>query len=233
MALPVVLKSGKNYMTLVLDKDMPYPELLQHILNKFLESEKFFGDGGFAIMFEGRELSSTEKLQILDLISEYTTIHITNLIENDKYREYAAEMSAYEKLHPIKDDDYDEDDDEDIVETKLVNNCLFIDRDIDTGEKISADCNIVVNGNVNEGSILKAGNNIIILGALKGQAIAGNDLNNTSSYIMAKEFDPENYRIGPILGKVRKKKKKKFGSSRAVGARIAQMVEGEIQIDKI
>ena len=232
MALPVVLKSGKNYMSLVLDKDLPFPELLQHILNKFLESQRFFGTNGFALMFEGRELSSTEKLQILDLISEYTTINITNLIENDKYREYAAEMTSYEKLHPVK-ADYDVDDEDDIVETQLVNNCIFIDRDVEAGEKVTADANIVVNGNVNSGSILRAGNNIIILGALYGQAIAGNDPANTNSYIMANEFDPENYRIGPILGKVKRKRKKKFGSSKSKGARIAQMVDGEIQIEKI
>ena len=43
MALPVVMKSGKNYMTLVLDDEMEFPELLQHIVTKFVESEKFFG----------------------------------------------------------------------------------------------------------------------------------------------------------------------------------------------
>ena len=34
MALPVVLKSGKNYISLVLDKEMEFSELLSHIINK-------------------------------------------------------------------------------------------------------------------------------------------------------------------------------------------------------
>ena len=51
MALPVVLKSGKNYLTVVLDDTISFEELLSCIVNKFRESEKFFKDEHFAIMF--------------------------------------------------------------------------------------------------------------------------------------------------------------------------------------
>ena len=74
MALPVVLKSGKNYITLVLDSEIDFAELLQLVVNKFLESEKFFQGESFALMFDGRVLSDREKLIILDAIDEYTSV---------------------------------------------------------------------------------------------------------------------------------------------------------------
>ena len=81
MALPVVMKSGKNYMTLVLDDEMEFPELLQHIVTKFVESEKFFGTAPFAVMIEGRELTDKQKCQMLDAIAEYSSKHEENLYE--------------------------------------------------------------------------------------------------------------------------------------------------------
>ena len=179
MALPVVLKSGKNYITLVLDSEIDFAELLQLVVNKFLESEKFFQGESFALMFDGRDLSDREKLIILDAIDEYTSVKITRIIENDVYREYAAEKQAYIENNDIEDESIDI--------TK--DNCLFIERDVVAGEKINAANSIVVCGDVYSGAILKAGKNIVVLGMLEGQAIAGNNDKHKEAYIMAYNFD--------------------------------------------
>lgn len=222
MALPVVLKSGKNYITLVLDDEMPFSELLSHIVNKFIENSSFFKGQSFAIMLEGRKLDDREKNIILDAIADYTNVKITMLIENDSFREYAAEKAVFDKLHPVISDDEDDEGLHTIVE----NNCLYIGRDIKAGERIYADNNVIVRGNVESGAIIKAGNSIIIIGKLEGQALAGNDDRATSPYIIAKEFYPENYRIGPLLGSIKSKKK----GLRKVSPQIAQLIDGEIQI---
>ena len=47
MALPVVLKSGKNYVSVVLDDELQFEELLVSIINKFRESEYFLGTEPF------------------------------------------------------------------------------------------------------------------------------------------------------------------------------------------
>ena len=62
MALPVVLKSGKNYITLVLDSEMEFPTLLQHIVSKFIEAQKFFNHESIALKFDGRKLEEKELL---------------------------------------------------------------------------------------------------------------------------------------------------------------------------
>ena len=99
MALPVVLKSGKNYITLVLDSEMDFPTLLQHIVSKFIEAQKFFNHESIALKFDGRKLEEKEKLIILDAIDEYTTITISQIIENDEVMEYAVEKAAFDKLN--------------------------------------------------------------------------------------------------------------------------------------
>ena len=74
MSQAVVIKSNKYGINLVLDKTMPFRELLVAIKEKFLESEKFFKDAKMAISFEGRELTQEEEYQIIETITENTSI---------------------------------------------------------------------------------------------------------------------------------------------------------------
>ena len=215
MALPVVLKNGKNYITATLDGEMPFEKLLVCIVNKFREAENFFGTEPFAIMLDGRELSDREKNIILDAIDEYTNIHITHLIENDTLKESIAEMKFYDDMH--------------ILENIKENNCLFINRDVGMKEKIFAPGNLVILGDVATGAIVKAGENIIVVGSLKGQALAGNDPKINSAFIMANDFRPENYRIGSVLGDVPKSSKSVLKRYRPTPL-VAEFADGEIQI---
>ena len=215
MALPVVLKNGKNYITATLGGEMPFEKLLVCIVNKFREAENFFGTEPFAIMLDGRELSEREKNIILDAIDEYTNIHITHLIENDTLKESIAEMKFYDDMH--------------ILENIKENNCLFINRDVGMKEKIFAPGNLVILGDVAAGAIVKAGENIIVVGSLKGQALAGNDPKIDSAFIMANDFRPENYRIGSVLGDVPKSSKSVLKRHRPTPL-VAEFADGEIQI---
>ena len=53
MSQPVVLKSNRYGINLILDADMPFGQLEEAILEKFRESEKFFKNAKIAISFEG------------------------------------------------------------------------------------------------------------------------------------------------------------------------------------
>ena len=54
MSQPVIIKSNKYGINLILDPKIPFEELLDCITDKFLESEKFFRNAHVAISFEGR-----------------------------------------------------------------------------------------------------------------------------------------------------------------------------------
>lgn len=231
MALPVVMKSGKNYMTLVLDEDMEFPELLQHIVTKFVESEKFFGTQPIALMVEGRELNDTQKCQMMDAIAEYSSVRVSVLIENDKVRESIAEKVLSPQIPQTRQTfEYDL---EEEGEKALVNNCFMLERNIKAGEKLTVAGHLLIDGDVAKGAIVKAGGNIVVLGSLKGQAIAGMDSHYREPYIIAMDFRPQNFRICSILGQV--SGRTSFGLNRhhRGGAKIAQYLDGEIQIDKL
>ena len=53
MREPVNIKGTKSGIILVLDPDMDYEELKEAIKEKFITSQKFFGDAMIALTFEG------------------------------------------------------------------------------------------------------------------------------------------------------------------------------------
>lgn len=223
MSLPVVLKSGKNYITLVLDPELDFPGLLTEIVNKFLESEKFFGKAPIAISFEGRQLSQKEQLQIMDAIDAYTSIKVITIVEQDKMKEYLAN-EALKKMIFANQVELNQLSDESI--------CTYIPCDITEGKCISSGNTIVVMGNVLQGAMISSEESIIILGNLYGTAIAGTEVGDRARIIVLGEFSPENYKIGNVLGAV--PKKKKFGlnkRNRKSCPLVAYILDDAIQID--
>lgn len=223
MSLPVVLKSGKNYITLVLDPELAFPDLLQEIVTKFLESEKFFSKAPIAIAFEGRTLSQKEQLQIMDAIACYTSVKVITIIEQNRMNEYMAN-EALQKMVFAQEVELDQISDESI--------CTYVPCDIDSGSCISSGNTIVVMGSVAAGAMISSGESIIILGNLYGTAIAGKEVADHAKILVVGEFNPENYKIGNLLGDL--PKKKKFGlnkRSRKMCPTVAYILEDAIQID--
>ena len=87
MSQPVVLKSNPHGINLILDDRIPFQELLDEILHKFKESDKFFKNARIALSFEGRELSQEEELAIVDLISRNTSIDVVCILDNNSLRD--------------------------------------------------------------------------------------------------------------------------------------------------
>ena len=71
---PVIIKSTKNGINLVLDPELSFDELLKAIKEKFRESEKFFKNAKISISFEGRELSENEQFEIIEAIQANSSI---------------------------------------------------------------------------------------------------------------------------------------------------------------
>ena len=89
----VVIKSNKYGITLCLDKDIAFRDLLSQIAEKFKASAKFFGDAQMALSFEGRRLSESEQLEVVQTIQENTSLEILCIMEQDTLTE------AYMKEH--------------------------------------------------------------------------------------------------------------------------------------
>lgn len=183
MSQPVIIKSNKYGINLILDQSTPFRELLGHIKEKFLESDKFFKNARMAISFEGRELTPEEEYQIIDTISQNTSITIACVIDNNEIRE---------QLVKKKIDEYDS--------MASLNMGRIYKGTLRSGHVLESETSLIVIGDVNPGAKVVSAGNIVILGALKGTAYAG-ETGETSCFVVALDMDPMQIKIGDVIGR--------------------------------
>ena len=87
MSQAVVIKSNKYGIHLVLSNEISFKALLDAIVEKFKESEKFFKGAKLAISFEGRKLTHDEEMAIIDAVTSNTSIEILCIVDHDPDRE--------------------------------------------------------------------------------------------------------------------------------------------------
>lgn len=178
----VIIKSNKYGIVVILDQELPYDELLKDVADKFRESSKFFKDATMAITFEGRRLSGDEEKQILDVISENTSLNVI-CIDQDKMREQYFKKTLDEKLNEISS-----------------NEGQFYKGTLRSGQVLESETSIIVLGDVNPGAKVISKGNVVVLGALKGTVYAGG-AGNASSFVVALSMDPMQIRIGDVIAR--------------------------------
>ena len=183
MSQPVVLKSNRYGINLILDADMPFGQLEEAILEKFRESEKFFKNAKIAISFEGRRLSQEEEFSILDMIAKNTSIQVICVVDQDEMRE---------QMYKEKIDSYYQD--------VADNTGEFYKGTLRSGQVLKCDTSIVIIGDVNPGAKIIAKGNIVILGSLKGNAYA-DAAGDESCFVTALDMDPVQIKIGNVIGR--------------------------------
>lgn len=183
MSQPVILKSNRYGINLILDADMPFNQLKEAILEKFRESEKFFKNAKIAISFEGRRLSQEEEFSILDMITKNTSIQVICIVDQNEMREqmYKEKIESYYQ---------------DVAD----NTGEFYKGTLRSGQVLKCDTSIVIIGDVNPGAKIIAKGNIVILGSLKGNAYAG-AAGDESCFVTALDMDPVQIKIGNVIAR--------------------------------
>lgn len=183
MSQPVIIKSNKYGINLILDPKLPFEELLDSIIDKFLESEKFFRNAHVAISFEGRALSDEQEYRIIDAITTRTSIRIVCIIDNDEIREQYTKQRV-----------------EQYLADESGNTGKFYKGTLRSGQVLECETSIIIIGDVNPGAKLISIGNIVILGALKGTAYAGAS-GNEDCFVVALDMNPVQIKIGNIIGR--------------------------------
>lgn len=183
MSQKVIIKSNKYGINLVLDPYVSFEELLGLITDKFLESEKFFKNAKMAISFEGRKLTEEEEYQILDTISQHTSIQIICIIDRDESKEQYTKQRI---------DDY--------VAAQSANTGKFYKGTLRSGQVLECESSVVIIGDVNPGAKIISTGNIVVIGALNGTAYAG-ALGNEECFVVALDMNPVQIKIGSIIGR--------------------------------
>jgi septum site-determining protein MinC len=187
MSQAVIIKSNKYGIHLILDKDMPFSELMDAIIAKFKESEKFFKNARVGISFEGRNLSTEEEQEIIQTVTENTSIDILCVVDtNPEHEEQVRQqIESYQAAlqHPYMDA-----------------GTQFFRGTLRSGQTLQSESGIVVVGDVNPGATVSASGSIVVLGAIKGNVYAGIN-GDDSTFIAAMDLDPIQIGIGNLLAK--------------------------------
>lgn len=194
MAQSVMIKSNRYGINLILDGAEPFEQLLEDVVEKFRASEKFFKDAELAISFEGRTLSDEEENRIVDAITENTSIRILCVMQNGGEKEAEMKRKLDEYCNAARQQYADS------------NSGDFYRGTLRSGQVIESEASVTVIGDVNPGAKVISGGNIVIIGALKGNAHAGSG-GDQNSFIFALDMDPIQIQIGDLIAKSPDKEK--------------------------
>ncbi len=189
----VVIKGSKNGITVFLDKDMPFDELLKNVSDKFKNASKFFNNANMAIAFNGRTLLPDEEKKILDVISDVSELNIVCVLDENGDMNRICEEAVKKALDSVEKHIEKE-------EIKPQPQCMFYKGTLRSGQVFEADGSVVILGDVNPGGKVIAKGNVIVLGNLKGNIFAGVD-GNENAFVVALEMNPMQIKIGDIIAR--------------------------------
>ena len=219
MSKPVMLKSNKYGINLILDSSMDFEELLGHILERFKESEGFFKNAKMAISFEGRRLTQEEEFRIVDTITSNTSVNIICILDNDALREELVRQKV-----------------ERFEEEQAGRTGEFYRGTLRSGQVLDCESSIIILGDVNPGAKIISKGSIVVLGALKGTAYAGAN-GNEQYFVAALEMDPLQIKIGEIIARSADKspapKRRLRKEKVTVEPQVAIVKDGNIYIEPI
>ena len=213
MKSKVVIKSFQNGISLHLDEELAFDELLNEIGLKFRESAGFFKNAKMALSFEGRELNDEEEKIIVETITANSDLNIVCLVgkDNNTNQNY---LKALQMLN------YDDG-----------NEGQFYRGTLKKGQVLETESSIVIIGDVNPGATIISTRDIIILGGLYGEAYAGAD-GSEGHFVVALEMNPEKLTIGDFKYK-QKEKSSKWSIKLKIQPKIAYVKEEQIIVEPI
>ena len=94
----VVIKGNKAGMTVYLEKDLDFDEVLQAIAKKFKATAKFWGAAQMTLTLEGRDLTPEEEYRVVQTITDNSDIEVLCLLDTDGNRTKKCEKALNERL---------------------------------------------------------------------------------------------------------------------------------------
>lgn len=174
----VVIKSSKSGMMLILDPEAEFQDLVGDIARKFRDSSSFWGTAQVVLTLEGRNLSSSEELEIVNTITGNSQIHILCLSDTDAERIRNSEKLLHEKLMDLS-----------------TQTGQFYKGNLKSGDTLEAETSIVVTGDVSPGARIISKGSVIVLGQLSGTVHAG-AAGDVNAVVASLDFDAKAIKIG-------------------------------------
>ena len=152
----VTIKSSHSGIELRLNANLPFPDLLKAVEEKFRQSADFFKNAKMAVSFSGRTLSISEEEQLIQVITQTTNLEIICIIDHDERKELIYKRAVAQCLSEREKSDGQ-----------------FYRGTLKRRQLLESESSIVILGDVEFGAKVVAKGNIIILGTLYGSVHAG------------------------------------------------------------
>lgn len=216
MKNPVIIKSFQNGLSIWLDDEMPFSQLIEEIAFKFRESAHFFKDASMVVSFEGRELSDLEERQIVNTITAHSSLNIVCIVgkneeTNKNYIKALQKLSFHQQA--------------------MENAGQFYKGTLKDGQTLETENSLIVLGDVYPGACIVSNKDIVILGGLYGQAYAGGS-GDDGHFVVALEMSPEKLKIGDFKYKT-SEKQSKWPIKPKVQPKIAYVEDGRVIMEPI
>lgn len=210
----VLIKSFQNGITLLLNEEAPFEEVIEEISGKFSEARTFFGSATMALSIEGRKLTEAEEIRIIDAIRKNSFLNILCIVGHDEEtnKNFIKALQHVEKRLTGGDEGQ------------------FYKGSLKNRDVLETENSIIILGDVNPACAVISSKNIIILGGLYGEAYAGGN-GQENSYIVALEMEPERLKIGDF--KYKPTKQSKWGIRPKVQPKIAYVKNEKIVMEPL
>ncbi len=251
----VIIKGNRYGISIVLDKDLEFSELLKELAARLEGAEDFFdSDKQLAITFEGRFLSNEELDQILTVIKENSKLNIQYIMEENSELEttfYDIIQSGDTSTEVEETEEMEAEPEEQMRESDLLkdtvtnlpeekkslepssdstdNTGMFYKGTLRSGQTLETKGSLVIIGDVNPGATVIAGGNIVVIGALKGSVAAGST-GNYHAFVMALSMEPIQIQIADIIARSPDTKR---GSKLRKESMIAAIIDNQICIESM
>ena len=179
----VTIKSSHSGIELRLNANLPFPDLLKAVEEKFRQSAGFFKNAKMAVSFSGRTLSISEEEQLIQVITQTTNLEIICIIDHDERKELIYKRAVAQCLSEHEKSDGQ-----------------FYRGTLKRRQLLESESSIVILGDVEFGAKVVAKGNIIILGTLYGSVHAG-AAGDRNAFIIALSMQPQRLVIGDIEAK--------------------------------
>ncbi len=178
----VSIQTKTNKVIFKIDDDAEQKQILQEIKKRMSELKKLYQDDTTPILVTGKILSNEEMEEIQNLIQKVISVEVK--FDTPKMLGLHGIKKAFSREIATS-------------ETKFHRGSLR------SGQKIEFDGSLVILGDVNAGAEVLAGENIVVLGILRGVAHAGAK-GNTEAIIAAASIEPAQIRIANIIKELEK-----------------------------
>lgn len=172
----------KDRVIIKIDENAEQRDVINNLKKKMIELKNLYQEDKTPILVVGKVLKNREMEEIQNLIKRFLDIQV----EFDSPKVLG--------LHGIK---------KGFSKEIKTSETQFHKGSIRSGQRIEFEGSLVIIGDVNPGSEIVAGENIVVLGTLRGLAHAGAK-GNRDAIIEAVEIDATQIRIGDIVKEIEK-----------------------------